>query len=115
MPKIQLLTDKIRLKLIENFMANKNRPERPHDFHPVVKLFFPAGTGTWLLTELNPDNNIAFGLADLGEPELGYFSVDEIASVRVRGLKVERDLYWKADRPLSGYVKLARERGSIQV
>jgi Protein of unknown function (DUF2958) len=27
---------------------------------------------TWVLTELNPDIDLAFGLCGLGEPELGY-------------------------------------------
>jgi len=32
-----------------------------------------------------------FGLCDLGFPELGYVSLDELESVGV----VERDLYWE--------------------
>ena len=39
-----------------------------------------------------------FGWATLGDPqnaELGYFSLDELESVRGRfGLKIERDLHW---------------------
>ena len=44
------------------------------DFYPVVKLFTPDAQPTWLLTELDPDDeDLAFGLCDLGlgEPELG--------------------------------------------
>ena len=36
------------------------------DFYPVVKLFNPSGAATWLLTEIEPDDNdIAWGLCDL--------------------------------------------------
>ena len=36
--------------------------------------------GTWYLSELNPETNVAFGLCDLGTPELGYVSIDELQS-----------------------------------
>jgi len=54
------------------------------DFEPVVKLFTADGNGTWLLTELNPDIDLAFALCDLefGEPELGYVSFAELAVAR---------------------------------
>jgi hypothetical protein len=48
---------------------------------PVLKLFNPLGAATWLATELGEDGDTMFGLADLGFgcPELGYFSLSEIA------------------------------------
>ncbi|TGT35835.1 DUF2958 domain-containing protein [Mesorhizobium sp. M8A.F.Ca.ET.165.01.1.1] len=36
------------------------------DHVPVVKLFKPIGTATWLLTELDADGDTLFGLCDLG-------------------------------------------------
>ena len=45
------------------------------DHVPVVKFFFPIGAATWLVTEMDPDeNDHLFGLADLGMgfPELGW-------------------------------------------
>lgn len=111
MAQKSLLTEAIRIQLEKNYAANFEK-EDPTDFKPVVKLFFPAGRGTWLLTELGP-NNIAFGLADLGEPELGYIDLNELASVRVHGLKVERDLYFKADKTLSQYADEARASGML--
>jgi Protein of unknown function (DUF2958) len=55
-------------------------------FEPVVKLFTADGNATWLLSELNPDIDLAFGLCDLvlGEPELGYVSLVELAAARSR-------------------------------
>ena len=59
-----------------------------------VKLFNPTGKGTWYLSELD-DNNIAYGLTDLFEKELGYISLDELSDVKLPfGLKIERDLYF---------------------
>jgi DUF2958 family protein len=58
------------------------------DFKPVVKLFFPSNSATWLLSELDPnDPDIAFGLCDLGMgiPELGNVRLSELASVRGPG------------------------------
>src|ERR1039457_4658094 len=85
------------------------------DFKPVVKLFTPDAQCTWLLTELGNDN-IAFGLADLGMgiPELGYISMRELRELRgPLGLAVERDLHFDADKTLSAYADEARAHGRI--
>jgi hypothetical protein len=86
------------------------------DFEPVVKLFTPDAQCAWLLTELDPDGDLAFGLCDLGmgEPELGYVSLSELSSVRGKlGLPVERDLHFDVDKPISAYAEEARSRGHI--
>jgi hypothetical protein len=102
--------------LLANGRANAGR-ERSEDFRPVVKLFTPWGGASWLLTELDPDNNdIAFGLCDLGMgcPELGSVSLSEIEAVRgPMGLRVERDLHFKAGKTLSAYADEARREGRI--
>ena len=62
----------------------------------VAKFFNPCGVGTWLMTEYDPDTRMAFGWCDLGEPELGYFSITELESLRVPfGLGIERDLHFR--------------------
>ncbi|MFL0585885.1 DUF2958 domain-containing protein [Sphingomonas olei] len=89
---------------------------RERDFEPVCKLFLPWAAGTWLLTEMD-DEGLAFGLADLGfgTPELGYISIDEIWEVvGPGGLRVERDIHWKANKPLSAYAADARRDGHIR-
>lgn len=102
---------------VDQLLANGQEPDKDH--FPVVKLFTPDANATWLLTELNPeDNDIAFGLCDLGLgcPELGSVRISEIASVRgALGLPVERDLSFKADKPLSWYAEKAREKGMVLV
>jgi hypothetical protein len=88
------------------------------DPKPVVKLFLPDAGATWLLTEIDPDDeDRAFGLCDLGvgHPELGYVRLNELATVRGRyGLPVERDEHFAPNKPLSGYAAEARISGMIR-
>lgn len=45
----------------------------------------------------------------MGEPELGYVSLAELASVRGKlGLSVERDRHFEADKTISAYTDEAR-------
>jgi len=100
---MELLTDEIRKQLVHN-----GHPEnRDNDHPPVVKLFLPGTGFTWLLSELDyEDPDIAFGLCDLGMgfPELGSVWVSELASLSVGGMiKVERDLHFEPEYPMSVY------------
>ena len=103
----------------ERLLANGRLSAAGEDLDPlpVVKLFTPDANATWLLTELDPDDpGIAFGLCDLGlgEPELGFVSLAELASVRgLLGLPIERDEHFRPDRPLSAYAAEARAQGRI--
>lgn len=114
---MKLLTQAQLDQLIEN--GRRQEPVRgtPEeiDFEPVVKLFNPCGVGTWLLTEVDPENHdIAFGLCDLGYPELGSVSLAELGSIRLPfGLSIERDLHWTADKTLNAYARAATACGSI--
>ena len=117
---MKLLTNTQRDKLLANGRAQRTAIDSGFDaldFHPVVKLFTPDAQGSWLLTELTPeDTELAFGLCDcgLGEPELGYVHIKELESFRGRlGLPVERDLHFEADRPISEYSELAHDRRRI--
>lgn len=84
---------------------------------PVVKLFMVDADAVWLLSELDPSNpDIAFGLCDLsvGEPELGYVSLAELAGFRGRlHLPVERDAHFRPDKPLSAYAAVALANSRI--
>ena len=104
-----LLTNPIMAKLLENGRQSAAAEEAGQDFDPapVVKIFTPDGNATWLLTEIDPtDPDRAFGLCDLGIgfPELGWCSLEEIASARGGlGLVVERDRYFRATKSLQAY------------
>ena len=61
-----------------------------------VKFFTPDASWTWYATEYDPIERVFFGLVDGFEKELGYFSLDELQSVRgPLGLAIERDLYFE--------------------
>ena len=64
-----------------------------------VKFFTPWSNWTWYATEYDPETGMFFGLVDGLERELGYFSLNELASVRGPfGLKIERDLHFQPTR-----------------
>lgn len=105
-----LLTKALREQLIKN---HRNQ-DGTVDQKPVVKFFNPTGIGTWLITELDPDTNIMFGLCDLGTPEVGFVSFDELSSFRgMFGLGIERDMYWTADKTLGEYADEAYRTGRV--
>ena len=97
----------------DQLLANAER--RDADHIPVVKFFNPLGAGVWLGTELDEDGDIMFGLADIGYPELGYWSLSEMQSVRLPfGMGIERDLLFTGDFPISVWARAARQAGSIR-
>ena len=104
-----LLTSEVR----ERLLANGREPETDHV--PVVKFFNPLGEGVWLATSLDADGDTLFGLADLGEPELGSFSLAEMTSVRLPfGMGIERELLFEGMVPISVWAEAARRTGSIR-
>jgi len=104
-----LLTDDLRERLLANGL------ECGADHVPVVKFFNPLGEGVWLATELDADGDTLFGLADLGHPELGSFSIEELASIVLPfGMGIERDILFTGDFPISVWAEAAREAGSIR-
>ena len=113
-----LLPPEFRAALRANHAAHRAaaNEERGHDPAPVVKFFNPLGAATWVATELYDDDDTLFGLADLGFgcPEMGVFSLEEISGIRLPfGLRIERDLTFASDQPLSVWADTARRLGSI--
>lgn len=87
-----------------------------YDYVPVVKLVMPDGGGAWLLTEMDPDRDIAFGLIDTGicKPEMGFISLKELESIKgALGLSVEIDGTFEGKHPISHYADIARHAGMI--
>jgi hypothetical protein len=103
---MKLLTNELRAQLLANGVASA-AASGGIDHKPVVKLFTPDGGATWLLSELDPDDNdIAFGLCDLGLgfPEMGSVRISEIESIRGRlRLPVERDQHFEATKTVGEY------------
>ena len=92
---MKLITKAIEKKLLKNPIyssADKNIRE------VLVKFFNPCGIGTWYVFESEKNGNdwTFFGLVDLYEKELGYFTLSELESIKLPfGLSIERDLYFE--------------------
>lgn len=90
-------------------LRNNDRLPRheDHDPYPVIRLYIPGTRCQWLLTEIDPDLNEAFGLGDMGVgfPELGYMSVYEVLNY-TPWAKVDPD--FDAIAPISEYAREAR-------
>lgn len=110
-----LITPAQRLRLLQNGLAALI--EGGQDPHPVVKLVCPALNATWLLSEIDPEQpGIAYGLrfAGRGLPELGYVDLRHLARLAGRAeTRIERDLAFKADKPISVYAERSRAAGRI--
>ena len=88
---MHLLTNAIRRKLPPLY-ANE---EQGTDSLAIVKFFTPDSSWTWYASEFDGDD-LFFGLAVGFEPELGYFRLSELHSIRGKlGLPVERDRFFK--------------------
>lgn len=114
---MKLLTKAQKTKLIDNFKLANSISDGSADLPPVVKLF-GGSSCTWLLVDLDPECNVAFGLCDLGfgTPELGSVSLDELATVKFPpfGLPVERDRHFETTKPITEFAAEARKLGYIQ-
>jgi hypothetical protein len=87
---MKLLTQEILKKL-----PTLGATETESDPLAIVKFFHPMSNWTWYATEYSPEERMFFGRVDGHESELGYFSLDELEGVRVHGLPVERDQWFK--------------------
>ena len=94
---MKLLTKEI-LKNLPDTLAQRNKKD------PIayVKFFLPTGRWTWYLTGMDSDQDYCFGycLSGIDEDfdEYGYFSLNELREIRVFGLGIERDRYFKPTR-----------------
>ena len=108
--KMKILTKGI----IEKFRKNIKIPELERK--PVIKLFTPDASATWLLSEYDETDQIFFGLCDLGLgfPELGYVCLTDLQEARGRlGLPIERDLSFEPKKNLLEYAHDATKEGRI--
>ena len=63
----------------------------------VVAKFFGGSSATWYAISYDPESRTCFGfVTGLGYPELGYFSITELESLKMPpfGLPVERDRWF---------------------
>lgn len=85
-----MLTKEIELSLPALYSQ-----EKIEDPMVQVKYFCPWSNWTWYGIEYDPIQRLFFGFVVGLEKELGYFSLDELESLRgPMGLKIERDLHF---------------------
>ncbi len=76
---------KIVTKEFEALFKDYPLYSQEHEDDPLVvaKLFDPTGSATWLLTEYDPVQKIAFSwVQGLAEDEFGYISLTEMESIK---------------------------------
>ena len=111
---MKLYTKAELTKLQKNWKESQETGDDNHK--PVVKWFNPVGAATWLISSIDEEEEVAFGLCDLGmgEPELGYVNVIELKSIRLAfGLGIEKDRHVTFDKPLTEYARMARIKRAI--
>lgn len=63
----------------------------------IVMHFFFSGCD-WYITEYSKEENMFFGFSilnnDLQNAEWGYIDFDELKSIKVKFLEVDRDIHW---------------------
>lgn len=97
---MKLLTKQIEKKLEKNPLY-KNDGKKPEEVEVIVKFFNPYGIGTWYVTEaerMEDGDWMFFGLVEMQEVELGYFTFKELESLRINVsgmlMPIERDMYF---------------------
>ena len=92
---MKLITKKIE-KEFEKYplYSQENKSEK----HAICKFFNPYGIRTWIVYEAERQGNdwLFFGLVELQEKELGYFTLSQLQSLKTRwgAPMIERDLYF---------------------
>lgn len=90
---------KLLTKKLEEEFKKVGSQEEESDPLIIAKFFNPIGAGTWLASEYDPETKLFFGYANIFTGEWGYFSLEELESINLRGgLTIERDKYWKPKR-----------------
>ena len=105
---MELLTDELRAELPKLYAQEGNKDPKVY-----AKFFFPAGRWTWFVTEGQQEGEdfIFFGYVIGDFEEWGNFSLSELQSVNVRGLTVERDLYFRQGAFSEVIARFRKERG----
>ena len=88
---MQLLTKEI----IKKLPAMRETEGQGEEAIAQVKFFTPDSNWTWYGVEYDAEQRLFYGLVDGFDIEIGYFSLDELESVKgPMGLKIERDMYF---------------------
>tara|TARA_R110002012_G_scaffold124141_2_gene275035 strand:- start:174 stop:485 length:312 start_codon:yes stop_codon:yes gene_type:complete len=95
---------KLLTKAILDKFEKVGSQEEVKDPVVIAKFFTPWSHWTWFATEYDPDSKLFFGLVEGHENEWGYFSFDELASLKGPfNLGIERDMMFDPEPGYDGY------------
>ena len=104
---MKLLTKELQTEL-EKAFETKDDGSNPI---ALARFFNAEGAGTWYAMDYNKEDEVFFGVAEITEPEFGYFSKQELEEYRGRfGLGIERDLYFKPTPIFDIYPRMKPDR-----
>jgi hypothetical protein len=106
---MQLLPAELREQIPKLYSQEKVNTQ---DKIVYAKFFFPAADWTWFVTEGEDegDDFVFFGFVKGFEEEWGYFTLNELQSINIQLLKVERDLHFKPDKFSKVMAQFRKER-----
>jgi len=99
---------KLMTKEIEKKLPKLYSQENEENPKIIVKYFHPMSDYTWYIYEGEKQKDgdwLFFGLVDGQEKESGYTTLKQLEEVKVRGLGIERDLYFGYDHRLDEFKK----------
>lgn len=88
---------KLLTKALEKRFAEVG-PQDVEDPLVITKFFHPFSPWYHYIVAYHPEDRMFFGWTDGPHPELGYYSLDELQGLKVRGLPMERDRYFNECR-----------------
>lgn len=68
----------------------------------IIHQHYFLGGCDWYMAEYDSNDRLFFGYTilnnDLQNSEWGYTSLDELVGINIRGIEIDRDLYWQPKR-----------------
>ncbi len=110
---MQLLPDELRAEIPKLYSQEKITTGEKMVY---AKFFFPAADWTWFVTEGEQEDGdfIFFGFV-VGFEEWGYFTLNELQTINIQLLKVERDLHFKPGKFADVIAQFRKERRAILI
>ena len=98
------------LNRLPNLYSTENVPLEDK----LIQMHFFFGGCDWYVAEYGPPDRTFFGYAilnqDFDNAEWGYVNFDELRNLNIRGIEVDRDLYWKV-RPAKDVDNIRKSGG----
>ena len=108
---MQLLPNELRAEIPALYSQEKITAQEKTVY---AKFFFPAADWTWFVTEGEQEEQtgdyVFFGFVVGFEEEWGYFTLNELQSIKIQLLTVERDLHFKPGKFSDVLDRFRRER-----